>query len=110
MNRKTKMGIGIAAAVLALGAGGASLAYAITGDGDEVSGPAADQARTAAVQAVPGGKAGTVQAETNEGSAAYGVLVTKPDGTAVEVHLDKNYKVVATQPAGKDGDTDGDEG
>jgi hypothetical protein len=110
VNRKTTMGIGIAAAVLALGAGGASLAFAMTSDGGEVSGSAADQARTAAVQAVPGSKAGTVQAETNEGNAAYGVLVTKPDGAAVEVHLDKNYKVMGTQAAGKDVDTDGDEG
>ncbi|AXB45294.1 MULTISPECIES: PepSY domain-containing protein [Pseudonocardiaceae] len=110
MNRKTKIGIGIAAGVLVLTGGGVGLASAMSGDGDEVSGPAADQARAAAVQSVPGGKAGAVETETDEGAAAYGVTVTKPDGSTVEVHLDSTFHVVGTEAPGQDHDADGDEG
>ncbi|PXY16724.1 hypothetical protein BA062_38485 [Prauserella flavalba] len=102
------MGIGIAAGVLVLSGGAIGIASAVGGDGDEVSGSTADQARAAAVQAVPGGKAGAVDAETNEGAAVYGVTVTKPDGSAVEVHLDKDFHVLGTQAP--DQDRDGDDG
>jgi hypothetical protein len=61
----------------------------------------------AAVQSVPGGKAAAVEAETGEG-AANGVTVTKPDGSAVEVHLDKDSTSWA--PQAPDQDRDGDEG
>nr|2KGY_A Chain A, POSSIBLE EXPORTED PROTEIN [Mycobacterium tuberculosis H37Rv] len=70
---------------------------------DEVTGPDADRARAAAVQAVPGGTAGEVETETGEGAAAYGVLVTRPDGTRVEVHLDRDFRVLDTEPADGDG-------
>ncbi len=63
----------------------------------------ADRARAAAVQAVPGGTAGEVETETGEGAAAYGVLVTRPDGTRVEVHLDRDFRVLDTEPADGDG-------
>ena len=115
MNRRTKIGIGIATGALVLTGGGIGLAAAVSGD-DGISGPNADKARTAAVQAVPGGTAGEVDAEAGEGKAAYGVLVTKSDGSKVEVHLDKNFAVLNTQPAGQDrdrgsdGDGDGDGG
>ncbi|MGV7688203.1 PepSY domain-containing protein [Mycobacterium kansasii] len=104
MNRKTKISVGIAAGAVALAAG---LGVAAA-DGDEtpVTGPAADHARTAAAQAVPGGKAGEVDQETNEGAAFYGVKVTKPDGTVVEVHLDRNFRVLGTLPVGPGDDDD----
>ncbi|MFB9690292.1 hypothetical protein [Amycolatopsis plumensis] len=110
MNHKTKIGIGVAAGVLVLSGGAIGIASAVGGDGDEVTGTPADQARAAAVQAVPGGKAGAVEAETDEGAAAYGVTVTKSDGSAVEVHLDQAFHVLGTQAPGQDRDTDGDDG
>ncbi|AMC62493.1 Possible exported protein [Mycobacterium tuberculosis] len=55
------------------------------------------------MQAVPGGTAGEVETETGEGAAAYGVLVTRPDGTRVEVHLDRDFRVLDTEPADGDG-------
>jgi hypothetical protein len=83
------------------------VAEAIGGDDDQVTGPASDQARAAATAAVPGGTAGEVDQETGEGAVAYGVTVNKPDGTAVEVHLDKDFHVLDTQPAAHNRPDDG---
>ncbi|WP_156764198.1 PepSY domain-containing protein [Mycobacterium sp. E3247] len=92
-----KIGIGVAG-VAALAAIGVGVAVA---DDQEITGPAADQARAAAVQAIPG-KAGKVEKETNEGAAYYGVLVTKTDGTQVEVHLDQGFHFVGTEAPDND--------
>ena len=81
-----------AAVLTALGVG---VAVAVA-DGQEITGPAADQARNAAVQAIPG-KAGKVERENNEGNAYYGVLVTKTDGTQLEVHLDQVFHFLGTE-------------
>lgn len=97
MRVRTRIGIGMAGAAFltALGVGIASA------DDQEITGPAADQARVAAVQAVPG-KAGKVEKETNEGAAYYGVLVTKTDGTQVEVHLDQAFRFLGTEAPDND--------
>ncbi len=89
------MGVGCAAILAGLSAGVAAA------DDQEITGPAADQARAAAVQAVPG-KAGKVEKETNEGAAYYGVIVNKPDGTQVEVHLDQGFHFVGTEAPDND--------
>ena len=48
---------------------------------------------------MPGGTAGEVDQETGEGGVVYGVTVTRPDGTAVDVRLDnKDFHVLDTQP------------
>jgi hypothetical protein len=104
---RTKIVIGIVAGVLALG-GGTALAFSGASNSNQVTGAAADQARAAAVSAVPGGRAGEVRTETDAG-AAYGVNVARPDGSTLQVNLDRNYHVLSTQPAGTDGN-DGDEG
>lgn len=92
MRVRTRIGIGVAsAAVMASVSAGIAAA-----DGQEITGPAADQARAAAVKAIPG-NAGKVEKETNEGAAYYGVLVTKTDGTQVEVHLDQGFHFLGTE-------------
>lgn len=107
LTTRTKIMIGVVAGVLALG-GGTALAFSGAADSVQV-GPVADQARAAAVSAVPGGRAGEVRAETG-GGAAYGVTVARPDGSTLHVRLDRNYHVLSTGP-GNDGDgADGDEG
>jgi len=99
MRVRTRIGIGAAGAAVLAGVGvGVVVAHA---DDGEITGPAADQARGAAVQAVPG-KAGKVEKETNEGAAYYGVLVTKSDGTQVEVHLDQGFHFVGTEAPDND--------
>ncbi len=97
MRVRTRIGIGVASAAL-LAALGAGVAAA---DDQEITGPAADQARAAAVKAIPG-KAGKVEKETNEGAAYYGVLVTKSDGTQVEVHLDQGFHFLGTEAPDND--------
>ena len=101
MKRKVKIGVGVAAGTLVLAAAGAGVAMAGPDDQD-VTGPAADQARTAAVQAVPGSTAGRVEKETNEGAAYYGVTVTKTDGSKLEVHEDQNFHVLGTEAPDND--------
>jgi len=98
--------LGSAAGAVVLAAAAAGVADAVGGDDDQVTGPAADTAPAAAVGAVPGGTAGEVDQETDEATAVYGVTVSNPDGTAVEVHLDKDFHVLGTQPAGRDDSDD----
>jgi peptidase YpeB-like protein len=93
----TRIGIGVAGAAV-MAAVGVGVAAA---DDQEITGPAADQARAAAVKAIPG-KAGKVEKETNEGAAYYGVLVTKTDGTQVEVHLDQGFHFLGTEAPDND--------
>jgi uncharacterized membrane protein YkoI len=73
------------------------------GEGDEgdktLSGTTAARAREAAVAKIGGGKAGTVEAETEKG-ATYGVEVTKPDGSTVDVFLDDQFKAIAVDSDG----------
>jgi hypothetical protein len=73
MNRRTKIGVGIAAGAVVLAAAGMGVAAA-GGDETPVTGPATDQARAVATQAVPGGKAGEVDQQT------AGYCVTSPRG------------------------------
>jgi len=114
MTLRKRAKLAIAGGVLALGLVGAGTALAMSGGNDDgggsVSGPDADHARTAAVAVAPGGHAGPVRAES-DGGAAYGVDVTKPDGTRLDVRLDRNFAVLGAQPAGQDtGDDGGDDG
>ncbi|OBA75194.1 hypothetical protein A5641_24440 [Mycobacterium sp. 1554424.7] len=97
MRVRTRIGIGVAGAAIVASVG-IGIANA---DSGEVTGPAADQARAAAVQAIPG-KAGKVERETNEGAAYYGVLVTKTDGTQLEVHLDQGFHFLGTEAPDND--------
>ena len=93
--------IATAAAVVALGAGGAtwaSVAYADT----DVSGGDRDRVGAAAVQAVGGGTVLDVEAGDDEGDAAYEAEVRRTDGSEVEVMLDKDLKVIAQDAAEAD--------
>ncbi|WP_280198931.1 PepSY domain-containing protein [Nocardia cyriacigeorgica] len=102
MNRRARIATTAAAGVAIVAAAGVGIGYAFDGDDDEVTGPAADRARAAAVEAVPGGTTGEVETESDEGAATYGVQVTAPDGSVLEVHLDKDMKVLGTEPADDD--------
>jgi hypothetical protein len=95
--RSTKLVIGGSVLALALGATGGAVAFASGSDDQTLGGPSADQARAAALQYTGGGNAGIVEPESSdpeEGGAAYGVEVTKPDGSKVDVFLDKGYKLL----------------
>lgn len=94
----------IATTVLAGGA------IAIAGNDSEggVTGPNADRATAAALDATGGGTANAVERD-DENGATWEVEVTKPDGTTVDVRLDSNFEVVIIEGDAEtedDGDAD----
>ena len=99
----------IAAAVaMLLALGGAGIAYANGGDSEEqVTGPDAEKAKSAAIAAVGGGTVTEVEREDDGSAGGFEVEVKREDGSQVEVHLDGDYKVVGQQ-ADEDGPNDND--
>jgi uncharacterized membrane protein YkoI len=105
MDRRTKLGIGGAAAVLVIGAGSfLGIAAATGGDSDEeLTGSSRDRAVAAALASTGGGQ--VLETEAGDDGAAYTVEIKKPDGSVVEVQLDADYTVT-----GDVADDDGSEG
>ncbi|TQS43498.1 hypothetical protein FL583_19175 [Cryptosporangium phraense] len=81
----------------AFSAGGVALA---NGSGDSadtpITGPARAKAEAAALTFVGTGKV-TGSDASDEGRNAYEVEVTKPDGSQVDVQLDKSFSVVGSK-------------
>jgi hypothetical protein len=101
--------IAVAVAMLVV-LGGAGIAYANGGDSEEqLTGPDAQKAESAAIAAVGGGTVTEVERDDGDGTAAGGfeVEVKREDGTQVEVHLDGDLNVVGQQ-ADEDGRDDQD--
>jgi uncharacterized membrane protein YkoI len=99
----------IAAAVVAMlvALGGAGIAYANGTDSEEqVTGPDAEKAKSAAIAEV-GGTVTEVERDDGNGTGAFEVEVTRDDGSQLEVHLDGDYNVVGQQ-ADEDGPNDND--
>jgi hypothetical protein len=100
----------ITAAVVAMlvALGGAGIAYANGGAAEEqVRGPDAEKAKSAAIGAVGGGTVTEVERDDGNGTSVYEVEVTREDGSQLEVHLDGDYNVVGQQ-ADEDGPNDND--
>ena len=93
--RVTLITVGVVAALAA--GGGAAIAGTAGGDDDAaetpITGEALDRASAAALDEVRGRVTGT-EAEDEEG--AYEVEVTRSDGTQVDVHLDRSFKVLGS--------------
>ena len=104
MNDKIKGAVIVIAAVAALAVGGTAIAGAAGGDDDgsdrAISGQALDKASAAALEETGGGK--VTETEVGDEEGAYEVEVTRADGSQVDVHLDKRFKVL-----GSAGDDDG---
>lgn len=94
--RSKRVIVATVALVAALGIGGGVWATAAGADA-EVPGGDRDRVAAAAVQAAGGGTAAEVETSDDQG-AAYEVEVRKPDGTEVDVTLDKDLKAI-TQDA-----------
>ena len=106
LNVRTLVIAAALAMLLALGAAG--IAYANTNGGDsgeQVTGPDAEKAKSAALAAVGGGT--VTEVERDDGTAAFEVEVKRDDGSQVEVHLDRDLNVVG-QEADEDGPNDKD--
>ena len=101
MNLRTKLVIAAALTMLVALGGAAGIAYATGGDDSEeqLTGPEAQKAKSAAVAAVGGGTVSEVERDDGDGSAAgvFEVEVEREDGSQVEVHLDGDLKVVGQE-------------
>ncbi len=105
--QKLKQPLVVVLGLAALAAGGAGAAQAIGGDeerdegseradGGNLRGQALERAERAAVGAAGGGE--VLEAEKGDDSdGAYEVAVRKHDGSVVELHLDREFKVVGTE-------------
>ena len=99
--------IAVAVAML-VALGGAGIAYAAGGDSEEqLTGPDAQKAESAAIAAVGGGTVTEVERDDGNGTGVFEVEVKRDDGTQVEVHLDGDLNVVGQQ-ADEDGLNDND--
>jgi uncharacterized membrane protein YkoI len=102
------------AAVAVLGAGGAASAGAAgggSGADDQksekaITGSALDRASAVALKEVGDGKVTDTEAGDEEG--AYEVEVTRADGSQVDVHLDKQFKVLSSKADKEDSGPDAD--
>jgi uncharacterized membrane protein YkoI len=101
MRKKTMLMTGVAAAAVVLG--GATVAVAansLASDDQPLSGTELQQASDAALAKAGGGT--VLKAETDDG--AYEVDVQRPDGTRVEVEVDRSFQVATVD--GPDDDDD----
>jgi hypothetical protein len=102
--------VAIGVAVVALAAGGVGIAYAVGGDSEEqVTGPNADKAKRAALDAVGGGKVLEVEGQDDDGAGAYEVEVERPDGSQVEVHIGSDFQPVGSTADDDTGSESGDD-
>lgn len=87
------------------------IAQAVSGDSEEqVTDPQADRAGQAAVQAIGGGRAVSVE-RGDDSDAAWEVEVVRPDGSEVEVNLPSDLNQVGAAAEDDGGRSEsGDEG
>jgi hypothetical protein len=87
-----KKAVAAGAAVLAVAAGSVGVAQAVGGDDHDqiATGPDADHAKAAGVQAAGGGKVLEVERSDEVGNG-WEVKVQKPDSTLIEVQLNGDF-------------------
>ncbi len=101
MRRAKKWAIAGAVTGAVVAAGGTA-AVASGDDGDaHVTGPQADRATAAALEATGGGTANSVERDSENG-ATWEVEVTTPEGPTVDVRLDEGYQVVVIEDDSED--------
>jgi uncharacterized membrane protein YkoI len=92
MDKKRKLMLGGALALLVI-AGGTGFAIAAGGDDEQpLTGSALDRASAAGLEHTGGGT--VIEAEAGDDGAAYGVEIRLDDGSVVGVALDAYFRVV----------------
>jgi uncharacterized membrane protein YkoI len=108
MSSKLKKGTAVTAGIVALAAGGAAIAGAAgggdDGNGTPITGSALGKAKQVALQQTGGGRVSATELRDEEGY--YEVEVEKPDGSQVDVHLDRSFKVLDSSADGGGSDQD----
>jgi uncharacterized membrane protein YkoI len=107
MNSRLKGGLIATAAVAVLAGGGAAIAGATGGDDDNgtdqpITGTVLDRAKAVALQETGGGHVSGTEIRDEEGY--YEVEVTRPDGSQVDVHLDRSFHVLGSESDGSSAD------
>jgi uncharacterized membrane protein YkoI len=111
MKRSTKIALGVAVAA-AVAAGGAGIAVAAgsddAGEGPDtpITGAALDRAEEAALAETGGGR--VTETEVGDEESYYEVEVTMPDGSEVDVQLDEDFAVVGSESDQEDSDEGAD--
>jgi len=95
---------GVGALVLAATVTGGAIALASNDGEGGVTGPQADRAVQAALEATGGGSVGGVERD-GESGGVWEVEVHKRDGSVVDVRLDANYQVVVIDGDNETADT-----
>ena len=96
MNRTRRITSAAAIGIVVVG-GGASIAAASIDDGEDVvTGAQADRATEAALGHTHGGRANSVERDSENG-ATWEVEVTRTDGRTVDVRLDQDYRLVVIE-------------
>ncbi len=96
-NRRYALVVGGIVAAAALAIGGVGIAQAVGGESEApVTGPAADQAKAAALDAAGGGTVLEVEHQDGDGAGVYEVEVRRTDGSTVEIHLDAQFEQVGS--------------
>jgi uncharacterized membrane protein YkoI len=109
MNARTLL---VAAAIAALLVVGAGVAYA-TGSGEEDSseqqaaGPGIEKAKSVALDYTNGGQVSGTEVGDEEGY--YEIEVTRDDGSQVDVHLDRDFKVLGVPADHEEGPDDSED-
>jgi uncharacterized membrane protein YkoI len=107
MTTKRKLVIIGATAVGVLGATGGAIAAAGAGDDDGTDRPITGDALSKAKAAALANTAGKVTAtEVGDEEGYYEVEITRPDGSQVDVHLDRNFNVLRSHADREDGSED----
>jgi hypothetical protein len=104
MSKRVTLILAAVAAFAAIAGGAIAIAGGSDSEGG-VTGPGADRATKAALEATGGGTANAVERD-NENGATWEVEVTKTDGDTVDVRLDENYEVVVIEGDSESPDTD----
>jgi hypothetical protein len=92
MRKRLLVGVVVFGALVGVAGGAIAMAGQNDSEGG-VTGPQADRAIRAALQATGGGTANAVERD-GENGATWEVEVTTPDGGTVDVRLDDAYRVV----------------
>lgn len=95
--KRNRLVVLVATGVAALVLVGVGIAQAVSGSSDApVTGPAADQAKAAALKAAGGGTVLEIERQDGDGAGLYEVEVRRPDGSTVEIHLDSQFQQVGS--------------
>ena len=108
MKRSTRIAIAAVAAVAGLATAGVAAVSASTSDDSEIDTPitGTDLQKASDAALASTGQGRVTGTEVGDEESYYEVEVTLEDGTEVDVQLDKDFKVVGSEPDTADSDQD----